>query len=79
MDALCFLPYFIRFAALQPRSQSVEHLWEHVRENYFGNRVLPSLTAVTDLLCQGLHDLDQQPQQVKSLTCFDWIKTLSLT
>jgi len=32
------------------------------------NQDLPAPIAVTDLLCQGLRDLDQQPQQVKSLT-----------
>ena len=62
-----------------PELNPVEHLWEHLRENYFGNRVLPSLSAVTDRLCEGLRDLDQQPEQIKSLTCFDWINTLSLT
>ena len=76
------IPQSMRLIALPPYSRElnpVEHLWDHLRENYFGNRVLPSLTAVTDLLCQGLRDLDQQPQQFKSLTCFEWIKTLYVT
>ena len=76
------IPPRMRLIALpsySPELNPVEHLWDHLRENYFGNRVLPSLIAVTDLLCQGLRDLDQQPQQVQSLTCFDWIKTLYLT
>jgi hypothetical protein len=71
--------WLIPLPPYSPELNPVEHLWDHLRENYFGNQVLPSLTAVTDLLCQGLHDLDQQPQQVQSLTYFDWIKTLSLT
>ena len=54
-------------------------LWDHLRENCFGNRVFPSLRAVVDCLCQGLNDLDSQPEVVKSLTCFDWIKALHLT
>ena len=76
------VPPTLRLIPLPPYSPElnpVEHLWEHLRENYFGNRVLPSLAAVTDRLCEGLRDLDQQPEQVKSLTCFDWVNTLSLT
>jgi transposase len=57
-----------RFAVLRPELNPVEHLWDHLGENDFGNQDLPALIAVTDLLCQGLRDLDQQPQQVKPLT-----------
>ena len=69
----------IALPSYSPELNPVEHLCDHLRENHFGDRVLPSLTAVTDLLCQGLRELDQQPQLVHSLTYFDWIKTLSLT
>ena len=62
-----------------PELNPVEHFWEHLREDYFGNRALPSLSAVTDRLCEGLRDLDQQPEQTKPVTYFDWIETLSLT
>jgi hypothetical protein len=30
-------------------------------------------------LCRGLHDLYFDAKLVRSLTCFNWIKTLSLT
>ena len=62
-------PSPLRLVSLPPDSpelNSVEHLWEHLRENYFGNRVWPSLAAVTDRLGQGLRNLDQQPEQVKA-------------
>jgi len=62
-----------------PELNPLDHLGDHRRENCFGNRVFPSLRAVVDCLCQGLSDLDSQPEVVKSITCFDWIKALHLT
>ena len=48
----------------------------------FGNAktilVFPSLRAVVDCLCQGLSNLDTQPEVVKSLTGFDWIRAPQL-
>ena len=76
------VPPTLRLLHLPPYSPElnpVEHLWEHLRENSFGNRVFPSLRAVVDCLCQGFNHLDSQPEVVKSLTCFDWIKALHLT
>ena len=69
----------ISWPPYSPPLNPVEPRWEHRRENYFGHRLWPSLAAVTGRLCEGLRDLDQQPEQVKSLSCFDWVKTLSLT
>lgn len=62
-----------------PELNPVEHLWEHLRENYIGNRVFASLDGVVHQLCTGLHNLHRQPQLVQSITCFDWINTLRLT
>jgi len=62
-----------------PELNPVEHLWDHLRENYIGNQVFSSLDAVVDHLCAGLHYLHQHREVVRSMTCFDWIKTLSLT
>ena len=38
-----------------------------------------SLDAVVNQLCAGLHYLHQHHEVVHSMTCFDWINTLSLT
>jgi len=62
-----------------PELNPVEHLWDHLRENYIGNQVFSSLDAVVDQLSAGLHYLHQHREIVRSMTCFDWIKTLSLT
>ncbi len=75
------VPSRLRLLPLPPYSPDlnpVEHVWKHLRENYFGNRVFPSLSAVVDQLWAGLHDLDQHPEVVKSMTNLDWINTLCM-
>ena len=61
-----------------PELNPVEHLWDHLRENYLGNRVFLSLQQVIQQVCRGLKTLHQQPQLVQSMTCFDWFNTLRL-
>lgn len=76
------VPSRLRVLSLPPYSPElnrVEHLWEHLRQHYFGNRVFPSLEAVVEQLCTGRHDLDQHPEVVKSTTNFGWITTLCMT
>jgi len=68
----------LRLPPYSPELNPVEHLWEYLRENYFGNHVFPSLEAVLDRLCRGLRMLDQQPQLVQSMTDFAWMKPLYL-
>jgi len=76
------VPPTIHLLSLPPYSPElnpVEHLWEHLRENYIGNRVFASLDGVIQQLCTGLHNLHRQPTLVQSMTTFDWLKTLRLT
>ena len=61
-----------------PELNPVEHLWEHLRENYIGNHVFSSLDAVIDQLSTGLQHLHQHPNLVESMTCFDWLKTIPM-
>jgi hypothetical protein len=68
---LCKLP------AHSPELNPVESLWKHIRENYFGQTVIPSLEAVEAQLCKALRALDEQPEVVKSLCGYDWIQTIS--
>jgi hypothetical protein len=69
----------LRLPPYSPELNPVEHLWGHLRENYIGNRVLPSLDAVISRVCLGLHNLHGDPELVQSMTCFDWFNTLPLT
>jgi len=54
-----------------PELNPTEHIWDHLRENYIGNRVFPSLDGVIRQLCRGLHDLHFDAKLVRSLTCFN--------
>lgn len=69
---LVFLPPY------SPELNPVEHVWEYLRENHFGNEVFPTLEAVADRLTHGLRTLIAQPDLVRSLTCFDWLNPLRL-
>lgn len=76
------IPSTLRLLALPPYSPElnpVEHLWDHLREAVIGNATFATLDDVIDALCDGLRALDQQPDLVRSMTSFDWIKPLSLT
>lgn len=70
--SLVFLPPY------SPQLNPTEHIWDHLRENNFANKTFDDLTAVEDTLCDGLNDLVQSPSVVRSLTDFEWLKTLSL-
>ena len=70
---LIFLPPY------SPELNPAEHIWEHLRENHFGNDALTSLEEVADRLAQGLQALTAQPDRVRSMTLFDWISTINLT
>jgi putative transposase len=71
---LVFLP------ARSPELNPTESLWRHIlREHYFGQGPLESLQAVEEGLCAAFHALDQQPELVKSLCGYRWLKTISLT
>jgi len=56
----------------------VEHIWEHIRENYFYNQVFPSLDKVEDKLSQGLVELCSAPERLRSLTFFPHFRPLPL-
>ena len=48
----------------------LEHLWDHLRENYISNRVFGSLSAVVNQVWVGLRNLHRQLELVQSMTCF---------
>ena len=68
---LCKLP------AHSPELNPVESLWKHIREHYFGQKVIHSLEEVEARLCKALRALDEQPEMIKSLCGYDWIQTIS--
>jgi len=66
------------FPPYSPELNPVEGIWEHLRENYFGNKVLNNLEEAEEILCQGLHHLIHCPGLVKSMTNYHWLNTLCL-
>jgi len=76
------IPENMRLEFLPPYSPElnpVEHIWEHLRENHFGNDVFSTLEEVEQRLCIGLRDCMENPEQMKSISLFSWINTLSLS
>lgn len=70
---LLFLPPY------SPQLNPTEHIWDHVRENFFGNEVFSSLKAVADRLCLAFRALANSPEIVRSLTSFSWFNTICMT
>jgi biotin operon repressor len=68
-------PKMIRLISLPPYSpelKPVEHIWDYLRDYAFGNSTFDSLDQVEKTHCRGLKALNQQPQPVHPITCFDW-------
>lgn len=66
--------HLLRLPPYRPELNPVEHVRDHLRENYMSNRVFNSLDAVVNQLCTGLHNLHHQPEHLGSMTCFDCFK-----
>jgi len=64
---LLFLPPY------SPELNPQEHLWDELREKHFHNRVFDSLGALEDHLVSALHNLENVPDRVKSITGWNWI------
>lgn len=69
---LIFLPPY------SPELNPTEHLWEALREHCFANHVFPDLNAVERALTAGLRALEADPVQVRSMTGFNWVTSISL-
>lgn len=56
-----------------PELNPAEHLWDHIKENYFRNKIWKTLNELNDELCRVLRILYNDKNTVQSLTGFDWI------
>jgi len=70
--ALIFLPPY------SPELNPVEHIWEHIRENWFRNEVFNSIAGVENQLEKALAALEGDPETVAGLTGFPWIVGINL-
>ncbi len=71
MHLIFLLPY-------SPELNPVEHVWESVRENWFGNEVFGRMDGVENQLVKALAALENDPPGVASLTGFPWIININL-
>jgi hypothetical protein len=70
------LPENIGLIKLPPRSPELnpaEHIWEELREKNFANKAFRDLDEVEDKLCQGLNDLNRNPEKLRSMTSFPYL------
>jgi len=56
--------------AYSPELNPVEHIWEEIREKRFYNKNSESLDKVMQNLCDGLMELESDPQHIRSMTYF---------
>jgi transposase len=71
------VPENIRLLIQPPRSPELnpaEHIWEELREKNFYNRAFESLEEVSDVLCEGIKNLMELPEKIKSMTNFPHLR-----
>ncbi len=56
--------------AYSPEVNPVEHLWEELREKYLHNRLFSSLDSLVEVLCQGLNELTDDKERLRSMMSF---------
>ena len=54
--------------AYSPELNPVEHVWEEVREKHLTNLAFASLDEVIDKVCDGLNQLEADPERLRSMT-----------
>ncbi len=60
-----------------PSESPVEHIWEELREKQLANLALSSLDEVIDKVCDGLNQLEADPERLRSLTYFPHFRMVS--
>jgi hypothetical protein len=63
--------------AYSPELNPVEHVWEEVREKHLPNLALASLDEVMDKVCDGLNQLEADPERLRSMTNFPHFRSSS--
>ena len=74
------LPTNIRLIAqpaYSPELNPVEHVWEELREKKLSNLAFASLDEVIDKVCDGLNQLEANPERLRSLTYFPHFRMAS--
>jgi len=53
-----------------PETNSVEHIWDDIREKDLHNKYFKNIKNAVDAVCDGLKRLNANPEYLKSLTNF---------
>ena len=56
-----------------PELNPVEHLWEHIRQNYFGNSYFENMDCLETTLTNALKEVHSDKKTIKSLSNFYWL------
>jgi len=56
-----------------PELNTIEHLWDEIREKWFHNRVFKTLEAVETQLVKALQHYLHSSTELRSLTLFPWM------
>lgn len=62
-----------RLPPYSPELNPPEHIWDDMREKFFGNKAFNSMDAVEDKLIEASLFYENNPDIVKSITGFEWI------
>ena len=57
-----------------PELNPVEHMWDELREKHLPNKAFRSLDAVERALVEGLCKLQDDPERLRSMTNFEYLK-----
>jgi len=63
--------------AYSPELNPVEHVWEEIREKQLPNLALPALDDVIEKVCDGLRQLEADPDRLRSMTYFPHFRFVS--
>jgi len=80
MTADLTIPENIRLIAqpaYSPELNPVEHVWEELREKKLSNLAFASLDEVIDKVCEGLNQLEDDPEHLRSMTDFPHLRNVS--
>jgi transposase len=60
-----------------PELNPVENIWQFLRQNHLGNRVVESYAAIVDACCAAWNALVAEPGHITSITTRDWASVIT--
>jgi transposase len=65
---------FIYLPSGSPELNPAEHIWDHVREKHFTNRIFDSIDELQAQLIEAFKEMHYNPASIQSLVSFHWTK-----